>query len=112
MQTIKIRKARLLIFESNIVLKGSLNTNTVIVVSDANIRNNVAIFITHVHSYSSLIKKTIHYAVNIIITEVEIFAIRYGINEAVQIIDVFYIIIITNSIHSVYQKFNQFIHSY
>ena len=44
----------------------------------------------------------LYYAINIITTKVELFAIRYEINQAIQITDVSHIIIITNLIYSVY----------
>jgi len=62
------------------------------------------------HSIS--VKKTIHYAVNITSTEVELFAIRYGINQAIEIPDVFHIIVITNAIYSVRHIFDSTTHSY
>ena len=64
------------------------------VVSNASIRNNVAISIAHVHLYLNSINKTIHYTVNITSTEAELFAIRCGINQAVQIPDVAHIIVV------------------
>jgi len=51
----------------------------------------------------------IYHAVNITTTEVELFTIRCGINQAVQIMDASHIIVITDS---VYQIFNQSIHPY
>jgi len=51
----------------------------------------------------------IYHAVNVTTTEVELFTIRCGINQAVQIMDASHIIVITDS---VYQVFNQSIHPY
>jgi len=51
----------------------------------------------------------IYHAVNVTTTEVELFTIRCGINQAVQIMDASHIIVITDS---VYQIFNQSIHPY
>jgi len=48
------------------VLNTSTDPKSVVIVSDASIKNNIAIFITHIHSHSNLITKTIYYAVNII----------------------------------------------
>ena len=55
----------------------------VIVVSDASIRNNIITSIAHIHLFSSPTKKTLHYAVDITMTETELFAIRCGINQVV-----------------------------
>jgi len=43
---------------------------SIIVVSDASIKNNIATSISHIHSYSNDIKKAIHYTTNIILTEI------------------------------------------
>jgi len=40
----------------------------------------------------NIIAKTTHYAVNIISTEAELFIIRYGINQAVQVTDAIYLV--------------------
>jgi len=87
---------------NNIILEVLSNTNTVIITLNTSIRNNIVISIAHIHSHSSIIKKIIYYAINITTTEVELFAIRCEINQAVQIIDTSYIIIITDSIYLVH----------
>jgi len=81
-------------------------------VSDANIKNDVAMSILHVHSSSNPIKKTIHHAVNNISTEAELFAIRCGINQAIQIPNINHITIIINAIHAVYHIFDSLVYSY
>jgi len=78
-----------------------IDSSTTVVISDASIKNNVATSISHIHSSLNNIKKIIHYAVNIILTEAELFAIRCKINQAVQISGASHIIIITNFIYSV-----------
>ena len=67
------------------------------------LKNNVAISISHIHSY---IKKIIHHAINISSTKTELFTIRCKINQAIQIPEVSHIIIITNTIHSAKRIFN------
>ena len=47
------------------VLNTSTDPKSVVIISDASIKNNIAIFITHIHSHSNLITKTIYYTVNI-----------------------------------------------
>ena len=59
------------------------NPKIVIVVSDISIKNNIATFISYIWLSSNMTIKTIHYTVNIISIEAEIFAIRYSINQAV-----------------------------
>jgi len=88
------------------------NSKLVIVVSDTNIKNNITISITHIHLLSNPINKTIHYAVNITSTEAKLFAIRYGINQTIQISDVTCIIIVIDAIHIVHCIFDSVIYSY
>ncbi len=62
----------------NKVFKNFLqDSNTVLILSDASIKNEVAISITYSHN---IVAKTIHHAVNIITTKAKLFAIRCGIN--------------------------------
>jgi len=86
---------------NDIFTEALLNSKSIIVVSDASIKKNVITSITHIHSYSSPIKKTLHHVINITTTKAELFAIRCGIDQAVQILCVFHIIVIINSIHLV-----------
>ena len=72
-----------------------------IVILDASIKNSVATSISYVHLYNKSVIKTIHWATNIIITETELFAIRYRINQAVNTLNIEHIIVITNFIHAV-----------
>jgi len=72
----------------DIVLNNSFNFNSVIVVSNTSIKNNITMSIVHIHSYLNSIKKTLHHTVGIIFTEAELFAIRCSINQAIQIPDV------------------------
>ena len=57
-------------------------------------------------------KKILHHTVNIILTEVELFAIKYRINQAVQMQDVSYIIVITDTIYAVEKIFDLFMYLY
>jgi len=68
--------------------------------------------IVHIHFHSNLIKKTIYHAVNVTSPEAELFIIRCGINQTIQIPNVAYIIIITNAMHVVYCIFDSSIHPY
>jgi len=83
-----------------------IDPKSVMVVSDASIRNNVAISIAHVHLYLNSINKTIHYTINITSIEAELFAIRCGINKAVKISDVAHIIVIIDAMYIAHHIFN------
>jgi len=84
------------------ILNALSNSKSVVIVSDASNKNNIAISIAHIHSLSNSIKKMIYYAVSITSTEAELFTIRCGINQAIQVPDVSHIIIITDTIHVTY----------
>ena len=89
-----------------------MDFNSVVVISDTSIRNNVIMSISHIHFHSNDIKKTIHHTINVTLTKAELFAIRYGINQAIQIPEVTYIIIITDAIHLAQCIFDFIIHPY
>ena len=65
---------------NNITIKSLLDPSYAFVVSNASIKNNVAMSISHVHVYDKPIIKMIYHVVNITTTEAELFAIRCGIN--------------------------------
>ena len=56
-----------------------MELNTVIVILDASIKNNVAISIAHIHSFSNSLK-ILYHAINITLIETELFALKYGID--------------------------------
>jgi len=60
-----------------------LNPNTILVISDASNKNNVVTLISHICSSQNILAKTIHCAINVTSTEVEMFSIRCEINQAI-----------------------------
>ena len=88
------------------------NSKTVVIISDASTKNNVTMSIAHVYSSQNIVAKTIYHAVNVTSTEVELFAIRYGINQAIQVTDVLYIIVVADAIYLMRYIFNLLTHSY
>jgi len=68
-----------------IILEFLSDPRTVVIISNMSIKNNVAFSISHIHSFNNLLKKTLYYAINIISTEAELFAIRCSISQTVQI---------------------------
>jgi len=70
-----------------------------LIISDMGIKNNVAIFIAHIHIWDRPVIKTVYYTANITSTEAKLFAIRCDINQATDLPSISKIIIITNSIH-------------
>ena len=94
------------------VLESSLSLSVTIIASDASIKNNVAMSIAHIHTHDKPLVKTIHHTVNVTSTEVELFAFRCDINQAMHINNISKIIIITDSIHVVKRIFNLSIHPF
>ena len=65
----------------NNISKDSLyDIKTVIFISNASIKNNIAMFIAYVYSDQNIVAKTIHHTVNIKSTKTKLFVIRYRIN--------------------------------
>ena len=96
----------------NIMLNTLSDLSIVVVISNSSIKNNIAISIAHVYSFNSPLKKTLYHIINVTTIEAELFAIRYGINQAIQISGTSHIIIITDALHVVQRIFNSTIYCY
>jgi len=94
------------------VLQASTNSKMVVVVSDTSIKNHVATSIAHTHLLTNLIIKILHHVVNITITEAKLFAIKCGINQAVQMAGINYIIVVTDSLYTAHRIFDSLVHLY
>ena len=68
--------------------------------------------ILHVCSSHNILAKTIHHAINVTFTKVELFAIRCNIDQVVQVVNATHIIVITNVIHSAKHIFDLSLHPY
>ena len=95
-----------------IVFKALSTTSLVIVILDTNIKNNVAISIAYIHSYSNSVKKILYQAINVTTTETKLFAIRCGISQAIQVPNISYIIVIINSIYTAQKNFDSTIYPF
>ena len=69
------------------------------VTTDANVKNNIAISILYIIFNCRNLSKKVHHAINVTITEVELFFIRCGISQACKISNTKKIFIVTNTIH-------------
>ena len=96
----------------NMVLESFLFSSVTIIVSDASIKNNVATFIVHIHTFDKTLTKIVYYAVHVTSTEAELFAIRCGINQSLRFNNISKIIVITNSIHVVKKIFDLSVYPY
>ena len=85
-----------------------MEPNTVIV----GIKNNIATSIAHIHSFNSPLKKTIYHTISITLMKAELFILRYGINQVVQVSGLPCIIVITDTLHAAKRIFDLSIHLY
>ena len=92
------------------VIEASSSQSIAIVISDTNIKNDIATSILHMHISNQLLIKTLHYAAFVTSTEAKLFAIRCGINQATSNNNVFKIIVITDSIHAAKRIFDLSFH--
>jgi len=83
-----------------------------VVVLDASIKNQVATLIAYIHIHNNPIVKTFHHAINVTFTEAEFFAIRCGINQAIQLSNISHIIVVTDSMHAAKKIFDSSIYPY
>ena len=81
-------------------LQSSSLPNSAIVVTDASIKNNIAISISHIHIHSHPLTKMVHHAVYITSIEAELFAIRCGINQACGKNNISKIIVVSDLIYT------------
>jgi len=97
---------------NKIIFNASTDLKIAIIILDVSITNQVAISIAYVHVHDSPIIKTIHYAINVTTTKAELFAIRCGLNQSIQLFKIECIVVITDSIHAAKKIFDSLIHPY
>ena len=107
-QNVKVQICKL----NNIVIASSSDPSSYIVVSNASIKNCVATSISYIHSLDWPVVKIYHQAINISTTKAELFAIRCSINQAVSILNIKKIIVITDSLHAARRIFDLSSHPY
>ena len=82
------------------------------VILDTSIRNNIAISILYIYSHNRLVTKMIYHVINITTTEAKLFEIRCGINQAIGIPNIKYIVIITDFLYAAKRIFDSSSHPY
>ena len=97
---------------NKLILQASVNPRTAVIVSNASIKNQVAMSIAHIHVHDNPVIKTLHHAINVTSTEAELFAIRCGLNQATQLNNIEHIIVIMDFIHAAKRIFNSSIYPY
>ena len=83
-----------------------------IIISDVSIKNQVAMSIAHIHIHDKPVVKTLHYTINITLTEAELFAIRCGLNLTTQLDNIKYIVVIMDFIYVAKRIFDSSIYLY
>ena len=78
----------------------------VLVITDINIKNNVAISIAHIYIHNKPIVKTLYHVVNVTSTEAKLFSIRCGINQAINIQEILKIVVITDLLYIAWKIFD------
>ena len=96
----------------DITILSLLSPHMAIVVSDAGIKNDIAILVSHIHIWDKPLIKTVHHAAYVTSTKAELFVIRCGINQACSKEDISRIIVVTNSIHAAKKIFDTKLHLY
>jgi len=97
---------------NEMVLLNSLSPLSAIVITNASIKNDIAMSISHVHSANKPLIKTVHHASFVTSTEAELFAIRCSINQACSLNNVSKIIVVTDSIHAAKKIFDSDVHPF
>jgi len=97
---------------NEMTLQLSSSPHMAIVVTDASIKKDITISISHVHICNHPLTKTVHHAVYVTSTKAELFAIRCGINQACSKKNISKIVIITDSIHATKKIFDSKSHPY
>ena len=96
----------------NMVLHISSFPNSALIVTDANIKNDITTSISHIYQANHPLIKTVHHAAFVTSLEAELFAIKCGINQAYNKEDVSKIVVITDSIHAAKIIFSSSSHPY
>ena len=91
---------------NNLAIESSNSLSNALVVTDASVKNNVALSIVYIHVHNRPVIKTLHHVVNITSTEAEFFTIRCSINQAAHLQNISKIIVVTDSIHTAKKIFD------
>ena len=70
----------------NNIYKDSLNNqNTILIIANTSIKNNITTLVSHVCKAHNIINKSVYHAMNVNFTEVELFTIKYKIDQATKL---------------------------
>jgi len=86
--------------------------NTLFIISDASLKNNITTSVTYIRWGQALITKAIYHAMNISTTEAELFAIRQRISQAAYTNSITNIAVITDAIPAAKRIFDTSCHPF
>ena len=96
----------------DMVLRNSSSPHTALVITDASIKKDITTSISHVHIGNRPLTKTVYHTLFVTSTEVELFTIRCGINQAYSNEIVSKIIVVMDSIHATRKIFDSNSHHF
>ena len=96
----------------NLAIKSLGASTQALVITDASVKNNVATSITHIHIHDKPIIKMLHYTMNVMSTEAELFIMRCDINQAINTNNILRIIVITDFLYIAKKIFDPLLHPY
>ena len=82
----------------NIYKNSLISQNTVLVISNTSIKNNITTSVSHICRGQDIIAKIIHHTINVTFTKAKFFAIRCSINFVTQMQNIAHIVVITDAI--------------
>ena len=107
-----IERKKAYIYKLNkIILQILADSRIAVIISNVSIKNQVVMFIAHIHIYNKSVIKILYHTITTS-TEAELFAIRCRLNQAIQLDNIEYIIVITDFIYVVKRIFDSSIHLY
>ena len=98
--------------QNNLYEDSLINQDTVFIIADVSIINNVATSVSYIQREWDIIVKIVHHATNVNFMEAKLFTIRYGINHAMQLQDISCIISVTDAISAAKWIFDISTHLY
>ena len=96
----------------DIIISTSSDSSACIIISDISIKNYIATSILYIHFFNWPIIKICHQAINMSTTEAKLFAIRYSINQTIDISHIKHIVVITDFLHVIKKIFDSSLYPY
>lgn len=88
------------------------NQDTILIIADTSIKNNVAILVSHIQKGHNIVKKCVYHVMNVNYTEAKLFAIRCRIDLVRKLYKALKVVIITNTIPAIKKIFDTLAYLY